>query len=115
MDLVFPAKTASTLKSNAIVAYPIHIVLLHFIPAFRRFLIDKGYTFAGLLSVQTSTDEHEEPKQWMEENQFEKDRYVVPVSHALPAPMGKDARIFKQKVLHDAFQEILEPFNPCFP
>lgn len=104
MVQVYTDKTATTFKSNAIVPYPVHVVLLNFIPSFRRFLIDNGYTFAGLLPVCTSTDEHEEREEQMVEHKIGKDRTVVPLSDALPARMIRDARTMKLQVLHDAMR-----------
>lgn len=69
--------------------YPVHIVLPQFPPELQQFLIVNEYTSAGFLRVCTSTDEHEEPEEWMEEHRLEKDWSVVTLSDALPAHMKK--------------------------
>lgn len=44
---VYSNNTATTLKGNAIVAYPVHFVLLTFTKEFRRYLVDHGHTLAA--------------------------------------------------------------------
>ena len=51
----FSDKTAASLSANSFVAYPFHIVFMNFKPAFRDFLIEKGYTIAAFLPT-TSED-----------------------------------------------------------
>ena len=50
----FSDKTAASLSTNSFVAYPFHIVFMNFKPAFRDYLIEKGYTIAAFLPT---TDE----------------------------------------------------------
>lgn len=56
-------ETTTTLKSNAIVAFSVHVVVLDFITGFSRLLIDKRYAFVRWLPVYTFTDEYEEPEE----------------------------------------------------
>lgn len=51
---VYSDKTATKLKENAIVEYPVHVVLLIFTKGFRRYIIDHGNTLAVLLAVAKS-------------------------------------------------------------
>lgn len=44
-------KTASILKLNALVAYPVLAEFLNFTSQFRRYVIDTGYTLVGFLQV----------------------------------------------------------------
>lgn len=62
MVKVYSDTTAATLKSNAILAYPVHGVLMNFSKEVHKYLIDHGYRLAGLLPVSTSgicTEEEE--------------------------------------------------------
>ena len=52
---VYSDKTATTLKANAMVAYPIHVVFLNCSASFRRFLINREYTLVGFLPVAGET------------------------------------------------------------
>lgn len=100
-------KTATTSKSSAIVAYPIHVVLLYFTPKFRLGLIYNEYKIPGLLSECSTTDEHDEPGERTEEHQFEKDWSVVLLSGAMLALMKKNAKLLDLQGIHDALQQIL--------
>lgn len=50
---IYSDKTATTLKANALIAYPIHAVLLNCSLRHRRYLIDNGYTLVVFLPVGT--------------------------------------------------------------
>lgn len=52
--------TATPSKTDATVAYPVHIVLLNFTKEYRRFLIDHGHILVGLLPVFASECNKEE-------------------------------------------------------
>lgn len=60
MIQVYTDKTSTTLKSNAIVRYPVHTELLNVTKEFRRYLIDHGHTLAALLPVSASQKEEDE-------------------------------------------------------
>lgn len=90
---VFTDRRATTSKSNATVAWPGHAVLLHFTPALHLLPISNGCTFAGYLSVWSSTDPRAKLEKRIEKHQFEKDWSVVPLSDALMARMEQHARI----------------------
>lgn len=46
---VFPDKTETTLTSNALVVYPVDMVLRISFAVYQRWLIEKGRNFMGLL------------------------------------------------------------------
>lgn len=48
---VYRDKTATTLKANATVANPVHVIFFNFMKEFCRCLSDHGHTLAGLLPV----------------------------------------------------------------
>lgn len=51
MVQVYTDRTVTALTSNAVVAYPVHVVLSNFTKTFLQFLVYHGYTFSGLLPV----------------------------------------------------------------
>lgn len=51
---IYSYKAATSLKCNALVAYPIHAVWLIFTPRRRRYLIDHGYTLIGVFPAGTA-------------------------------------------------------------
>lgn len=58
MGQVYTDKTTTSLKANAIDAYPVHTVLLNYAATYRRYLIDHRHTFVGFLPV-SSVEEKE--------------------------------------------------------
>lgn len=48
---IYTDKTAMTLKTNSLVAYPIHVTLLNFAGKFSGYVIDHGHTLVGFLPV----------------------------------------------------------------
>lgn len=54
MTQLYFDKNAITLKENANVAYPVHLVLLKFAAEYWRFLTDQRYTIVGLLPAPTT-------------------------------------------------------------
>lgn len=111
MVKICTGRTETTFESNAIVAYPFHVILLYFTPTSRWFLTDSGYTFAGSLFVCTSTDERKELEERVEKHQFEKDRLFALLCDALQGRMGRSKIILKLKAIHDFLPEILQPIN----
>lgn len=59
----FKDKTATTLKTNAIVAYLVLVVLLNFTQKFRSFFVFHGHTFVVLLPVCTTKYEQDEQQE----------------------------------------------------
>ena len=60
---IYSDKTATSLKSTAVVGYPLHLTLLSFESSFRRSLIKSNETVAGYLSeeyVSEHMDTHDE-------------------------------------------------------
>lgn len=57
MAQFYTERTVTSLKSNAVLAYHVHAVLLDVKEEFFRFSINHGYTFAAFLSVRTTNDE----------------------------------------------------------
>lgn len=53
---IYTDKTVSTLKTNTIVAYPVHVVFLCYTNRYHRYLIDWGHILVGLFLVSTLTD-----------------------------------------------------------
>ena len=60
MFQLYTDKTATTLKANATVAHPVHVVLLNVTREFRLKLINGGHTLVGLLPVATLENDSEE-------------------------------------------------------
>lgn len=59
---MYTNKTATILRSNAVVTRPVHVVLLDVAEEFRRHLINDGHTIVGLLPVSTFfTDDDDMP------------------------------------------------------
>lgn len=53
----------TSLKSNIVVTYPVHVVLLNVTKELRRYLINDGHNLASLLPVSAfSTDDDERPR-----------------------------------------------------
>lgn len=51
-------RSTTTLNANATVAYPVHATLSNFLNEYRRYPIDHGHTFIGLLPVPTARQDH---------------------------------------------------------
>lgn len=112
MVQVYIYKTVTPLKVNSVVVYPGHVVLLDFRKEFCWFLIDRGYTFAGLQSVCTANNEQDEHEEIIE-IQFEIEPSVVPLCDTMSFSMEKGASNMKLQVLHDAMQTFLHRFSDC--
>lgn len=54
---MYSDKTATTLKTNAIVSNPVHVVLFNFMKELCRCITDHGHTIPELLSVTRSGSE----------------------------------------------------------
>lgn len=85
---VYIGKIATTLLPNAIVAYPVDVMLSDFSEMFCRFLMNHRHLFVGLLPVWSTTDEQNEQEENFE-NSFEVERPFVPLYDALPVNMRK--------------------------
>lgn len=49
---IYSENKATTLKADALIAYPAHVVLLKFIISQKRYLIDNGFTLVGFLPLE---------------------------------------------------------------
>lgn len=66
MGQVYTDRMVTSLRANEFVAQLVHVVFLNSIKTFCRFLIDHGYTMAGLLLVCTTNDEQNEHDELIE-------------------------------------------------
>lgn len=105
---VYTGNTAITLKSDATVAYFVHVMLLKFTKEFRCYIIDREHTFAGFLLLVTAA----RVNRWESgENGREDVGKVLPWSDKLPATDYRDGRIVLYWVLHQAMEIKLSLFK----
>lgn len=108
--------TAKTLKSNAIVAHPVHIMLLNFTNELCRFFIDHGNTLVGLRPFSTFERVNEQDKT---DDSLDKSILlsvlVVPFSSVVAVTAHRDAREGKWKVLREATRKNSAPSNLTDP
>lgn len=88
MVQVYTEKTAATLNSNAIVAYPVHVGHMISTETFQRFIIDHRYMFVGLLLLRTTIDEQDK-RAGKHGNPYKVQKPVVLLYDALPLSMQK--------------------------
>lgn len=96
-------KTATNLKTNAVVEYPTHTVPLNFTKEFCWYLHDRGHSFSGLLLVlardKIACNDLDCENQTFRTNETTK---VIPSLYELPASTSKNGQTLKQKVPHQA-------------
>lgn len=63
------------LRSNAVVAHPVHVVLLNVTKDFKKVLVDHGYTLGALLPA-SSTRKHDD-----EDDSEEQGPSISPLLH----------------------------------
>lgn len=79
-------RTMTTLKANATVPHPVHVILLNFSEEFQRYLTYHIYTFVGLLPVSSSDAEHDHIFDDCNQDIYEKGLGpVIPLYDELPA------------------------------
>lgn len=77
-----------------------------------QFLIDRGWTFFELLSVSTANEAQEEAEQLFAE--FSKTQTLrVDFTDVIVFSEGRGARDLNSNLVHDAMQNIIQPFNCC--
>ena len=106
---IYSDKSAMTLKSNAMVVYPVHAVFLNTTAECRRRLIDGGHTLVGFLPVDigdTCADDD------VYEDGMDTDD-VVPLEETVRATSERDARERKLQVLHSSLLAMLNPLVQC--
>jgi len=99
-----------TLKSNAMVAYPVHVVLLNATPSFRRWLIDNGHTLVGFLPVEFLPDDTygDGDDEYCD---ADGDVSVVQLDDFITHTSNKTGRLLKLEMLHKSMKKILEPLR----
>ena len=112
---IYSDKTAMTLKSNAMVAYPVHVVFLNTTTSYRRWLIDNGHTIVAFLPVQYYSDpvDGDPTGEGMGVINDSGDYVdgVVGLSDSIRQTSDARARIDKLKTLHAAMSLILKPLQ----
>lgn len=111
MVQLYADKSVSSLKRNAVIPYPLHVVFLNFTLKVRRFLIAHGYTFAELLSKSTTDADLNEQKQMLEF--FLKLRFRFSIWASFLSASFKDARIIGLTMVYKKMQKITEAVIGC--
>lgn len=60
MVQIYSDRTATTLKGNGTVAYPVYIVLMNFIKDFQKFIINHEHKIVDLLPISVSETSEEQ-------------------------------------------------------
>ena len=109
---IYTDKTVTTLKANALVAYPIHIVFANATVKFRRFLIDNGHTIVGFLPVEFRTF----VDSWFDIDKMDVvdelevvNNTHVPVEDFVPHTSSSRGRVAKLETLHKVMLLIFKP------
>lgn len=113
---LYSDKTATTLKANALVAYPIHAVLLNFSLTHRRFLIDNGYTIVGFLPVGAGgyLDDEKDSTENISDSTLGIEAHIpIPLKDYIRTASHKRGREEKMGNLHGAILQVLQPLAAC--
>jgi len=105
---LYSDKTAMTLKSNAMVAYPVHLVLLNASPSFRRWLIDNGHTLLGFLPAEFHNDDIQ-VEDLEEESRKVGASNVIELNDYIRHTTEQSGRVLKLEMLHKCMGRILQP------
>lgn len=112
MIQVYFGKTATTLKANATVAYPVHIVLLNFTKEYRRFFIENWYTLVRLSPIFASKcNEAGFDNETIDGYYRYEEERVIPVNDELHQPPKRHGRDTEMEILQGALQRILKPLS----
>lgn len=99
---------ATTLKSNAVVAFAAHVVILPLTKDFKMFLVDHGYTPVALLSVSSALkdDDKDNSKQ-----QATRISLVLPLRDDMVSLLVGHGHYVRLEVLHKLIRKILNPLR----
>lgn len=106
---IYTDKTATTLKSQSLVGYPIHVTFLNVSVQLRRFLIDHGYTLVGFLPVglQGAHSDRDENNFSFSDHDHSEDHIVI--DDHVPLTSSSQGRDHKMISLHKAMDMVLAP------
>lgn len=107
---LYTDKTAMTRKTNAMVAYPIHAVLLNFQKDFRRILIDNGHTLVGFLPCHSEMEvfdnwEMEAVRTSTAQSGSTDD--MIPLNDYIGHTSDTGGRMWKMHHIHEAMKTLL--------
>lgn len=101
------AKTATTLKSNAKVAYTVHIIPLKFTANYRRYFIAHGHTLVVMLPVSISKSEYEkEDLDCGANSKMLTNTSIVALIDKLPATFHQNGRDIKFEITSNSMQRL---------
>ena len=106
---IYTDKTATTLKSQSLVGYPIHVTFLNVTIQFRRFLIDHGYTLVGFLPVGFQDAQSDSDADNLTFHNESKTDDIIDINDNVPLTSSSRGRNDKMCSLHSAMTMILAP------
>ena len=106
---IYTDKTATTLKSQSLVGYPIHVTFLNVTIQFRRFLIDHGYTLVGFLPVGFQDAQSDSDADNLTFHNESKTDDIIDINDHVPLTSSSRGRNDKMCSLHNAMTMILAP------
>lgn len=103
---------AASLFANAVVAHPLHIVLLNFTHNFCRYVHDHGFTISELLPASIFHADQDKPEEALD-GIPESLLRGVNSSDVFPGSMGRDTQTVKLRDLYKARQRNVQDWNDC--
>lgn len=108
---VYIAKTASTLKRNALVAYPLHVILLNLTSIFRSYVIENGYRLVRFLLVEYETVKSAEDQEDADHSTFVQSSLsciTAPLVYYVSFTYCGEGRERKMIMVHNALYIVLQ-------
>lgn len=109
---IYSDKIATNLKTNAIIAHPVHSVLLNFTVSKRRYLLNNGFTLVGFLPVGTGDSIEEDNDEESGRCNHGNDAYTsgaLPLKECIPPTSRTTGREQKMEILHKSLRQVVQP------
>lgn len=108
----FTDKIGTTLKTNGIDAYSVHVMFPKFTKQFCRYFIDHGHTLVGLLLASTleNTSDRDNPHESFNVGNLA-NSFVFSICGKLPVCAPKDTKFSRLSARREATQKILAPLT----